>query len=86
MGVKSAPKEAPIPVLQVQKLSEKGRTPTRASALAAGYDVYSAREAVIPARGWGMVDTDVAVGVPAGTCKFGFGPCCLGRSRRFVSC
>ncbi|EON62065.1 hypothetical protein W97_01284 [Coniosporium apollinis CBS 100218] len=67
MGVKSAPKEAPIPVLQVQKLSEKGRTPTRASALAAGYDVYSAREAVIPARGWGMVDTDVAVGVPAGT-------------------
>ncbi|GFP58108.1 deoxyuridine 5'-triphosphate nucleotidohydrolase [Trichoderma asperellum] len=58
--------EAPIP-LQVKKLSPQGRLPTRGSAFAAGYDVYAARDTVVPARGKVLVDTDISIAVPAGT-------------------
>lgn len=60
--------EAPIP-LQVKKLSPQGRLPTRGSAFAAGYDVYAARDTVVPARGKVLVDTDISIAVPAGTCE-----------------
>ncbi|KAI9764159.1 MAG: Deoxyuridine 5'-triphosphate nucleotidohydrolase [Geoglossum simile] len=55
------------PPLQVKKLSPKGRAPTRGSAFAAGYDIYSAHDTTIPARGKALVDTGIAVAVPAGT-------------------
>lgn len=55
--------------LQVQFLSTKARAPTRGSAYAAGYDIYSAAAIVIPARGKGVVDTDISIAVPEGTCK-----------------
>ncbi|KAK4188543.1 dUTPase-like protein [Podospora australis] len=55
------------PALQVKKLSETARLPTRGSAFAAGYDLYAARDAVIPARGKALVDTDISIAVPAGT-------------------
>ncbi|GAB0132137.1 hypothetical protein EsDP_00000581 [Epichloe bromicola] len=58
--------EAP-PALQVKKLSDKARLPTRGSAFAAGYDVYAAKETVVPARGKVLVDTDISIAVPAGT-------------------
>ncbi|UKZ92610.1 Deoxyuridine 5'-triphosphate nucleotidohydrolase [Trichoderma asperellum] len=58
--------EASIP-LQVKKLSPQGRLPTRGSAFAAGYDVYAARDTVVPARGKVLVDTDISIAVPAGT-------------------
>lgn len=57
------------PALLVKKLSDKGRVPTRGSAFAAGYDLYAARDTTIPARGKALVDTDIAISVPAGTCK-----------------
>lgn len=60
--------EASIP-LQVKKLSPQGRLPTRGSAFAAGYDVYAARDTVVPARGKVLVDTDISIAVPAGTCE-----------------
>lgn len=60
--------EASIP-LQVKKLSPQGRLPTRGSAFAAGYDVYAARDTIVPARGKVLVDTDISIAVPAGTCK-----------------
>lgn len=41
--------------------------PTRGSALAAGFDLYASRAATVPARGKAMVDTDVAIALPAGT-------------------
>jgi dUTP pyrophosphatase len=58
-----------VPALQIKKLSDKARAPTRGSAFAAGYDVYAAKDTTIPARGRAMVDTDIAIAVPAGTCK-----------------
>ncbi|KAF2187062.1 dUTP diphosphatase [Zopfia rhizophila CBS 207.26] len=53
--------------LQVQFLSDKAKAPTKGSAFAAGHDLYSARDVVIPARGRARVDTDILIAVPAGT-------------------
>jgi dUTP pyrophosphatase len=57
-----------IPPLQVQLLSTKAKAPTRGSDFAAGYDLYSSQETVVPARGQAMVETDISIAVPAGTC------------------
>ncbi|KAF2465049.1 dUTP diphosphatase [Lindgomyces ingoldianus] len=53
--------------LQVQFLSDKATAPTKGSAFAAGHDLYSARDVVIPARGRARVDTDISIAVPVGT-------------------
>eukprot|EP00455_Lapot_gusevi_P050339 TRINITY_DN727_c0_g1_i2.p1 TRINITY_DN727_c0_g1~~TRINITY_DN727_c0_g1_i2.p1 ORF type:complete len:189 (+),score=46.74 TRINITY_DN727_c0_g1_i2:40-606(+) len=60
---------ASVPELRlfVKKLSESATIPTRGSAQAAGYDLSSAREVVIPARGKALVPTDLAIKVPEGT-------------------
>ncbi|KAH9888231.1 dUTP pyrophosphatase [Xylariomycetidae sp. FL2044] len=55
------------PPLLIKKLSEKAKLPTRGSAFAAGYDLYASRDTVVPARGKVLVDTDIAIAVPAGT-------------------
>ncbi|KAH8161380.1 hypothetical protein CIB48_g6867 [Xylaria polymorpha] len=55
------------PSLLVKKLSDKARLPTRGSAFAAGYDLYSSQATTVPARGKVLVDTDIAISVPAGT-------------------
>ncbi|KFY84314.1 hypothetical protein V498_07843 [Pseudogymnoascus sp. VKM F-4517 (FW-2822)] len=55
------------PHLLIKKLSDKAKLPTRGSAFAAGYDLYASKEATIPARGKGLVDTDLSMAVPAGT-------------------
>lgn len=60
--------EAAVP-LHVKKLSPQARLPTRGSAFAAGYDLYAAKDTVVPARGKVLVDTDISIAVPAGTCK-----------------
>lgn len=54
--------------LQIQKLRPSARTPTRGSAFAAGYDLYSAEVTSVPARGRVLVETALAIAVPAGTC------------------
>ncbi|KAI5466435.1 dUTPase-like protein [Mariannaea sp. PMI_226] len=64
--VKTVPAMDPIP-LQIKKLSDKGRLPTRGSAFAAGYDMYAARDTTIPARGKALVSTDISMAVPEGT-------------------
>lgn len=58
------------PALQVKKLSPQGRLPTRGSEFAAGYDLYAAKDTTVPARGKVLVDTDISIAVPVGTCKF----------------
>ncbi|EIM85596.1 dUTP diphosphatase [Stereum hirsutum FP-91666 SS1] len=58
---------APTSNLLIKRLSEKAKLPTRGSALAAGYDLYSAEQKVIPARGKALVDTQISIAVPAGT-------------------
>lgn len=57
-----------LPPLLVKKLVDSARAPTRGSSFAAGYDLYSAKETVIPAKGKAMVDTGLAMAVPEGTC------------------
>ena len=63
-----APPLPTSPPLLVQKLSARARTPTRGSAFAAGYDIYSAIACVIPKRGKGLVDTDISIAVGEGCC------------------
>lgn len=67
-GVAVTSLSQPQPPLLVKKLVESAKAPTRGSAFAAGYDLYSAKETVIPAKGKGMVDTGLAIAVPEGTC------------------
>uniref|UniRef100_A0A0E0KH91 Deoxyuridine 5'-triphosphate nucleotidohydrolase n=1 Tax=Oryza punctata TaxID=4537 RepID=A0A0E0KH91_ORYPU len=69
----SAVQEPPLkiakvaPLLKVKKLSENAVLPSRGSALAAGYDLSSAAETVVPARGKAMVPTDLSIAIPEGT-------------------
>ncbi|KZV94014.1 dUTP diphosphatase [Exidia glandulosa HHB12029] len=53
--------------LLIKKLSPKARAPTRGSALAAGYDLYSAEDKVVPAHGKALIDTQLQIAVPADT-------------------
>lgn len=59
--------EPPPPALQIKRLSPSAKLPTRGSEYAAGYDLYASKEAVVPARGKVLVDTDISIAVPAGT-------------------
>ncbi|KAF9782597.1 dUTP pyrophosphatase [Thelephora terrestris] len=61
------PKLPPRVSLLIKRHSEKARVPTRGSALAAGYDLYSAERKVIPAWGKAVVDTQISIAVPHGT-------------------
>lgn len=57
------------PPLLVKKLSPTAKTPTRGSAFAAGYDIYASQASCVPKRGKVLVDTDIAIAVPQGTCE-----------------
>ncbi|KAB5592048.1 Deoxyuridine 5'-triphosphate nucleotidohydrolase [Ceratobasidium theobromae] len=61
------PPLAPASQLLIKRLSEKAKLPTRGSKLAAGYDLYSAEQKVIPAGGKALVDTQISIAVPVGT-------------------
>ncbi|KDO34188.1 hypothetical protein SPRG_01422 [Saprolegnia parasitica CBS 223.65] len=52
--------------LLVKKLSATAVLPARGSALAAGFDLASAYECVIPAHGKALVKTDIAIAIPSG--------------------
>ncbi|KAI9024139.1 dUTPase-like protein [Hyaloraphidium curvatum] len=60
------PFSADEPPLLVKKLSDKARLPVRGSSRAAGYDLCSSADCVIPARGKHIVPTDLAIAVPPG--------------------
>ncbi|XP_074283189.1 deoxyuridine 5'-triphosphate nucleotidohydrolase-like [Silene latifolia] len=53
--------------LKVKKLSDKAVLPSRGSPLAAGYDLSSAVETKVPARGKALVPTDLSIAIPQGT-------------------
>jgi len=53
-------------VLQFVKLTENALPPTRESSRAAGFDLRSAYDVVIPASGNGLVKTDLAIQLPPG--------------------
>ncbi|XP_041644647.1 deoxyuridine 5'-triphosphate nucleotidohydrolase, mitochondrial isoform X2 [Cheilinus undulatus] len=54
------------PVLRFAKLSEHATTPTRGSAKAAGYDLYSAYDYSIGPLDKAIVKTDIQIAVPHG--------------------
>ncbi|KAJ1180532.1 hypothetical protein NDU88_005753 [Pleurodeles waltl] len=53
-------------VLRFAKLSEHATTPSRGSSKAAGYDLYSAYDYVIPAKEKALVKTDIQIALPSG--------------------
>lgn len=53
--------------LYVKKLSSQAILPLRGSNDAAGYDLSSAVQAIVPARGRQLIATDLAIAVPPGT-------------------
>ncbi|XP_073103181.1 deoxyuridine 5'-triphosphate nucleotidohydrolase [Elaeis guineensis] len=57
----------PLPLLKVKKLSQNAVLPSRASPLSAGYDLSSAAEAKVPARGKALIPTDLSIAIPEGT-------------------
>ncbi|EJD00797.1 dUTP diphosphatase, partial [Fomitiporia mediterranea MF3/22] len=52
--------------LLIKRLSDRAFLPTRGSAFAAGYDLYSAEKKVVPARGKALIDTQISIAVPLG--------------------
>ncbi|XP_021826450.1 deoxyuridine 5'-triphosphate nucleotidohydrolase [Prunus avium] len=57
----------PTSFFRVKKLAEKAVLPSRGSPLSAGYDLSSATETKVPARGKALVPTDLSISVPEGT-------------------
>eukprot|EP01040_Poterioochromonas_malhamensis_P024176 gene24176-29851_t len=54
-------------MLRVKKLSEFAVLPSRGSKYAAGFDLSSAYDIVVPARGKAIVKTDLAIAIPPNT-------------------
>nr|XP_033775422.1 deoxyuridine 5'-triphosphate nucleotidohydrolase, mitochondrial isoform X2 [Geotrypetes seraphini] len=61
----ASPKK-PDSMLRFVKLSENACAPTRGSAKAAGYDLYSAYDYMIPAMDKAVVKTDIQIALPSG--------------------
>ncbi|CAM6087956.1 unnamed protein product [Calypogeia fissa] len=53
--------------LRVKKLAPEAVLPSRGSEHAAGYDLSSAYEAIVPARGKALVKTELSIAIPEGT-------------------
>ncbi|BES97623.1 deoxyuridine 5'-triphosphate nucleotidohydrolase [Nesidiocoris tenuis] len=53
-------------VLRFAKLTENAFAPTKGSDLAAGFDLKSAYDYLVPARGKELVKTDIQVAIPEG--------------------
>ncbi|KAJ8683907.1 hypothetical protein QAD02_019699 [Eretmocerus hayati] len=54
-------------VLKYVKMTDKAFEPTKGSANSAGYDLKSAYDHVVPARGKTLIKTDLKFAVPEGT-------------------
>ncbi|KIJ32358.1 hypothetical protein M422DRAFT_76556 [Sphaerobolus stellatus SS14] len=63
----SQPTVAPVANLLIKRHTKEAVIPTRGSALAAGYDLYSAEAKIIPAKGKALINTQISIAVPAGT-------------------
>lgn len=51
----------------VKRLSEYAIIPTRGSIYSAGYDLSSAENTIVPARGKALVKTDLSISIPENT-------------------
>ncbi|CAG8479818.1 12754_t:CDS:2 [Funneliformis mosseae] len=63
----SSSSASPNKDLLVKRLTSKAKLPFRGSGQAAGYDLFSAADIVIPAEGKALVPTDISIGIPEGT-------------------
>eukprot|EP01133_Synstelium_polycarpum_P002496 gene2496-2842_t len=54
-------------MFRIKKLSPTATIPTRATTGSAGYDLSSAYELVVPARGKALAKTDLQISIPEGT-------------------
>eukprot|EP00112_Aurelia_sp_Birch-Aquarium-sp1_P003285 Seg1365.3 transcript_id=Seg1365.3/GoldUCD/mRNA.D3Y31 product="Deoxyuridine 5'-triphosphate nucleotidohydrolase" protein_id=Seg1365.3/GoldUCD/D3Y31 len=54
-------------VLLFKKLSEDAKAPVKGSASAAGFDLHSACEKIVPAKGKALASTKLAITVPRGS-------------------
>lgn len=52
--------------LKVKRLSKNARLPQRGSSYAAGFDLFSAEDTVIKAKGKSLIKTDIAIAIPTG--------------------
>lgn len=52
--------------LLIKRLTEKAKIPTKGSACAAGYDLYAAENATVPAKSRQLIGTGLAMTVPEG--------------------
>lgn len=57
----------PSTALRVKRLSEHASLPVRGSSGAAGYDLASAYDITVPARGKALCKTDLSIAIPLGT-------------------
>ena len=55
---------APEETIKFKKVHEEAKVPTRGSAKAAGWDLYSIENQIIPSRGQKVIDTGIAVAIP----------------------
>ena len=53
--------------LEVRLHSDRAQIPTRGSPEAAGYDLYSAEDTIVPAHGKMTIDTQISIATPPGT-------------------
>jgi len=53
--------------LQIMKLWDMAIIPTKGSRFAAGHDIYTLRNGLVPAKRQTMVETGIAIGLPEGT-------------------
>lgn len=53
--------------LRVKKLAPEAVVPSRGSEHSAGYDLSSAYQAIVPARGKALVKTELSIAIPEGT-------------------
>ena len=52
--------------LLVKRLSQTARLPSKGSKFAAGYDLYSSEEGLVPAKGKALIKTGISIAVPTG--------------------
>ena len=52
--------------LLVQLLSTKAKVPIRSSTIAAGYDLFSAEDRIVPAHNQLVVSTEISIMFPSG--------------------
>lgn len=53
--------------LRVQLVHPDARAPERMSAGAAGYDIYTIEDAIVPAHGMAVLATGICIGIPSDT-------------------